>query len=368
MNNKKIIIVTLFDDNNIGNRLQNYALQQVFLKQGLDVTVLDNGYTTRPKLKETIKYYIKGFCGLFGVGEYKQQFQKYISNKRKRSANLKFDKNNIKKIIKVTNEQAFHKDWSKYDLAVAGSDQIWHRWRDDKFELPFYYLQFLPSEKRVAYAASFGFEQFPLKDRQQHEEGLKGMAYISCREKSGCEIASSIIERKVQQVLDPTLLLSAVEWREIEKQATTYSQIQSNYAFIYFLGEQTDEYASYINKIMKKYNIDNVINFTDIKNRNIGKCGPSGFLSLIDHADYVFTDSFHCTVFSVLFDKRFTVFRRKQHGFEKMFGRIEDLLSSKGKLENIYEGSTRSASNNFNQLYLDSMKYIEKAVVKNNEN
>lgn len=364
MKSKKIVIVTLFDDNNIGNRLQNYALQQVLLKEGLDVTVLDNGYTTSPKLKETIKYYVKGFCGIFGFEKFKKQYQKYISNKRKRNANFKFDKNNIKEIIKITNEQAFQKDWSKYDLAVAGSDQIWHKWRDDKFELPFYYLQFMPSQKRVAYAASFGFEQFPLKDKQQHEEGLKGMAYISCREKSGCEIVSNIIEKEVQQVLDPTLLLSAEEWREIEKQATEYSQTQSNYAFIYFLGEQTDEYTSYINQIMTKYNISNVVDFSNMKNRNISECGPSDFLSLIDRADYIFTDSFHCTVFSILFDKRFTVFQRKQQGFEKMFGRIEDLLSSKGKLENIYGGSTRKASNNFNQLYLDSMKYIEKAVVK----
>lgn len=183
MNSKKIVIVTLFDDNNIGNRLQNYALQQVLLKEGLDVTVLDNGYTTSPKLKDIIKYYVKGFCGIFGFEEYKKQYQKYVSNRRKRNANLKFDKSNIKKIIKVSNEQAFQTDWSKYDLAVAGSDQIWHKWCNDKFELPFYYLQFMPSEKRVAYAASFGFEQIPLEDRQQHEEGLKGMAYISCREK-----------------------------------------------------------------------------------------------------------------------------------------------------------------------------------------
>ena len=61
----------------------------------------------------------------------------------------------------MSNALSFQNDWSSYDLAIAGSDQIWHKWREDEKELPYYYLQFMPQDKRVAYAASFGFEEFP---------------------------------------------------------------------------------------------------------------------------------------------------------------------------------------------------------------
>lgn len=357
---KKVLIVTLFDDNNIGNRLQNYALQQILLSRGTEVTVLNNGYTTRPTLKMTIKTTIQSILGMFGYNEYKSKYKLYISNERKRKANERFDNYNIRNIMIVKNEEAFHMDWSKFDAAIAGSDQIWHKWRDDIYELPFYYLQFMPSEKRLAYAASFGFENFPSKDIRQHELGLRGMKYISCREQLGCVLASDIIGTEVPQVLDPTLLLSALEWRKIEDQASNFAKSQKNYVFVYFLGERTEEYNNWIKHIMELNKINEIIDFSDSDNRDICECGPCGFLSLIDHSDHVFTDSFHCTVFSLLFDKKFTVFRRKQLGFEKMFGRLEDLLASKGKLEHIYGGTSRCASNDFEKLYSNSIHYIDK--------
>lgn len=80
---------------------------------------------------------------------------------------------------------------------------------------------------------------------------------------------------------------------------------------------------------------------------------------MINNAEYVFTDSFHCTVFSVLFNKEFTVFRRQQAGFENMFGRIEDLLASKNALEHIYGGTAIEPTNDFDKLYDASIAYLE---------
>ena len=356
---KQILIVTLYDDNNIGNRLQNYALQQVLSNRGVDVTVIDNGYTTVPSAKDIIKIYIKCILGSLGIGKYKKQFQIYRSTKKIRNASYKFDRNNIKKVVKVSNKEAFEKEWLEYDLAFAGSDQIWHKWSDDELELPFYYLEFLPENKRVAYAASFGFEEFPAADVKQHKEGIKGMKYISCREKSGCKLVSSIEGKEAEQVLDPTLLLNVAEWRSIEEQASECVKNQKNYAFVYFLGERTKEYNEFIKVTASRFGVDKIIDPLHDDSCKIDEFGPCEFLSLIDNAKYVFTDSFHCTVFSVLFDESFTVFRRKQPGFEKMFGRIEGLLSSKGKLEHIYGGSSVEASNDFEELYLNSLNYID---------
>lgn len=362
MDKKNILLVTLFDDNNIGNRLQNYALQHILELQDANVSVVDNGYTNYPAIKDKIKIIIKQCLGIIGIEKYRYSFQRFLSEKMKRVANKEFDRKNIHNIIKLSNTQIFNSDWSTFDIAIAGSDQIWHRWGNDKLELPFYYLQFMPKTKRAAYAASFGFENFPEQDLEQHKKGLQEMEYISCRELSGCKLVEEVVGRDVPRVLDPTLLLSAADWRKIEGQAPEYARTQKNYAFVYFLGDQTEEYKQYICDVMQHQEIDKIIDFSNYIDKNISACGPAGFLSLIDRAEWIFTDSFHCTVFSVLFDKKFTTFRREQEGFEKMFGRIEDLLASTNKLECIYGGTTRVATNDFNKLYSDSMHYISKVM------
>lgn len=359
---KKVLLVTLFDDNNIGNRLQNYALKHILELHGTRVFVVNNGYTTYPTQMDRLKWIIKGTFGIFKIKNYSREYRIYKLEDYRRQANKLFDKNNITNIIVTNNKQVFRTDWSSFDIAVTGSDQIWHKWGDDKLELPFYYLEFMPIEKRAAYAASFGFEEFPEKDREQHKNGLRNMRYISCRELSGCKLVSEAIGRNVPHVLDPTLLLSATDWRKIEDQASEFARSWKNYAFVYFLGEQTVEYKKKIRDVMQTQKIDRIIDFSNYMDKNISKCGPAEFLSLIDHAEWVFTDSFHCTVFSVIFDKKYTVFRRKQEGFEKMFGRIEDLLASTNKLKYIYGGTTRVATNDFDKLHSDSLNYIDQII------
>lgn len=356
---KKILLVTLFDDHNIGNRLQNFALQKILKKYNTEVTTLDNYYTTAPRIKERFFEKVNEFTKGLGIKKYQKQHQRFIALDALRKANIEFDKKNIGHVIKIKNSKTFEKKWEDYDLAIAGSDQIWHSWRSDPYELPFYYLQFMPHEKRAAYAASFGFEEFPVKDIAQHREGLLGMNYISCREQSGCNLVKNLVGRDSIRVLDPTLLLSAEEWRDTSEQAKEYVRHLDKYIFIYFLGDMTPEYQEYISTVAKKNNIETIINFSDYEDKNISSSGPAEFLYLIDHAEYVFTDSFHCTVFSVLFDKNFKVFKRVQSGFEKMFGRIEDLLASVDKLEAIYGGTTKKSTKDFDELYKKSMKYVE---------
>ena len=297
---KKILLVTLFDENNIGNRLQNYALQKVLEAYGSEVTTLDNYYSKRNSLKARTKVFVKRILACFGNQKYVRHCRKYKQLKRMGKSIRKFNANNISCVKQVTNQQAFDQDWSCYDLAIAGSDQIWHKWRADIHELPFYYLQFMPLEKRVSYAGSFGFEAFPEKDLEQHRVGLTEMKHISCREESGCTLVKELTGKDVPRVLDPTLLLQADDWREIEKQASDFSKNQDNYAFVFFLGDITDEYKSYMDSIMNAHGIHKLINFAD---ESIKECGPCEFLSFIDRAQYVFTDSFHCTVFSIIYNK-----------------------------------------------------------------
>lgn len=118
---------------------------------------------------------------------------------------------------------------------------------------------------------------------------------------------------------------------------------------------------------MQEKGIDRLIDFFDFNDKDICESGPSEFLRLIDRAKYVFTDSFHCTVFSIIFEQDFTVFRRIQPGFEKMFDRIEDLLASTDKLKHIYGGTSQEPRNDFHELYVYSVHYIENILGLENE-
>lgn len=359
--NKKVLLVTLFDEGNIGNRLQNYALQTKLISYGVEVTTLDNYYTTDFSTSFKLKMLIKRLLIKIGFKKYKIDYERYQSLKNIMLSNINFDNTNLYNVIKIKNEDSFKHDWSQYELAISGSDQVWHKWKHDLNELPYYYLEFMPKEKRTSYAASFGFEEFPQNDIEQHIKGLQGMNKISCREQSGCNLVHKYVGKEAVRVLDPTLLLSADEWRNIEHKSGDIQiiNLKKKYVFMYFLGEITDEYYDFIRSTMEENNINEVFDFFDESKSHFVEKGPSEFINLIDNAEYVFTDSFHCTVFSLLFNKRFKVFRRQQTGFEKMFGRIEDLLASKGALEHIYGETEIKPTNDFDKLYNDSIKYLE---------
>lgn len=321
---KKFALITLQDNNNIGNRLQNYALQTLTEKSGATVYNLDDGYSNLSK-KSKLKLFIKRILCAFGVKKYKSS----INQNLRRKAIKKFTDKYIHNIVKT--------DYNGIDLGfnlgITGSDQVWHKWRNNDKELSYYYLEFLSPEKRASYAPSFGFSEFPKKDIEEHKKGLNGMKYLSCREKNGCKLIKSLTGKNAVHVLDPTLLLDENDWKKLENNANNYSKNQNNYVFLYFLGNVTDEYKK---EILKYSNNKTIINFMDFSNKNISLCGVNEFIYFIDHTDYIFTDSFHATVFSILFNKNFKAFKRSGEGFEDMYGRIEELLVCTKKEGNSY--------------------------------
>lgn len=359
---KKILLITLQDNNNIGNRLQNYALQKVLEKNSAKVTNLDSGYTTELSKKMVIKNQIKRFFGYLGNKRYAGKYRIFKNEQLRRKAIASFTKEYISDIRSITYTKAFEQNWDAYDLAVVGSDQVWHKWDEDPKELPYFYLEFMPKEKRVSYAASFGFVEFPAVDRAEHIKGISSMYAISCREQSGCVLVNEATGKNAIHVLDPTLLLKADEWREIQGDISTVVKPGEKFAFVYFLGNITEEYQQFIDCIVKKNGLK-LVDFFNMQDENIASCGVGEFISFIDNADYILTDSFHCTVFSILFEKEFTVFKRKQEGYEKMYSRIEELLQSMGYTDNAYdEICTNLQIESFKQLYQKSIEYLERIV------
>ena len=133
---------------------------------------------------------------------------------------------------------------------------------------------------------------------------------------------------------DPTLLLTKEKWLSIAKEAS--NKPKDKYLLTYFLGGIPTQYKKEIKKTAKENNLE-IINLGDIKEKDTYQTGPSEFIDYINNCSVMFTDSFHGTVFSILFEKPFVVFQRK--GGTSMYSRIDTLLNkfklNSRKVENI---------------------------------
>ena len=327
---KKILLVTLEGSSNFGNRLQHYALQQACEACGCSVdSLMLRQEKTIPMLKR--KNVVKTLLVLVGQKKYRES----LSKSRRAVKLLDFNRKWLTRCLHLKADALKRTDWSSYDYAVTGSDQVWHNWHftDISDELSVFYLEFMEEKKRISYAPSFGFTTFPPEDLEQHRRGLMGMRALSCREREGCELIRELTGREAVKVLDPTLLLTAVEWAAIEKKPTF--KLKTPYLLQFFLGETGTEYRTEIVRIARERGL----RIVDIGNLNDPKhyaVSPNEFIWLMHHADTVCTDSFHASVFSVLFERNLRVFRRKQEGMEDMFGRLHDLLEPLGLLCLVY--------------------------------
>lgn len=184
---RKIMLVTLYALDNYGNVLQHCALTSVLESFGFEAEHLCASVSIRfyPKTKRYIKNIIKRILALLGVRKYREQLRtQRIEEPRSKRFKSFQDKHTGRKIF-MTYKEALSESksfWKIYDYAVTGSDQVWHNWGHNPEELAYYYLEFMPREKRINYAPSFGFSEFPESDKELHRKGLQGFSKLSCRE------------------------------------------------------------------------------------------------------------------------------------------------------------------------------------------
>lgn len=312
----RVGIITMISDN-YGNRLQNYALQQTLRKLGAEVETFHNPFLLNySELKHILKKPIKAIVYSLtekkkGALERERAFEKF---NKEYIVWSKFWLNNPKHLSKIN---------ECYDRVVSGSDQVWNPESDNIDGR--YFGTFVPSEKRFSYAASFGLSAIPESRKSEWMEYLNGMNRISVREEAGEQIVQELTQRECARHLDPTLLLDASEWRKIEHKPLKVDFSQK-YILTYFLGEPDEEQQRYIQQIAKREKC-RVFTLNKVNIPTLYGCGPADFLYLIDHAECIFTDSFHGTVFSILFQKRFKVFER--NGLtNSMSSRIDSLFDT----------------------------------------
>lgn len=303
----KIGIITLFGLYNYGNRLQNLAVTEIFRRQNFDVeTIVCEKIRVKMILK---KIYHKI---LFWTSDSKR--------------NLAFEKFNDK-YIKLNhiyrNDATIPNTISNsYDLFVVGSDQVWNP-EIRKQEKSNFYLKFAPPYKRICISPSIGISKIAKEDEQDFKEGLDGFKYLCCREDQGANEITRVTGQYAETLIDPTLALNANFWRSI----ADYTKIpKRKYILAIFLGGMNRRIKNNIDVFANDENYE-VINLFDTSSLYYTS-GPESFISLIDKAEMVFTDSFHAVAFSLNLNTPFYAFDRIQPASQgNMNSRISSLLA-----------------------------------------
>tara|TARA_B100000886_G_scaffold190530_1_gene131112 strand:+ start:9204 stop:10274 length:1071 start_codon:yes stop_codon:yes gene_type:complete len=293
----KTATITFQNANNYGALLQAYALQRCLINLGVQNHVLNYkcNYMGKPYGIAALKR--KGLIRFFlGIAYYIVRLPRRAKFTELRS------KMNYTKILK--REDLFDLN-QKYDFFISGSDQVWN---DGITNLdPSFFLDFVNTgEKKLSYAASFGFEEISENLKSKYKKLLSDYSFYNMRESSGVNIIKDLFNKKANQVLDPTLLLTQKDYDEI----TNFPKIQEKYILVY----QTTISSFLLDSVKKISKITGYKIVTIpfplgrfIKSKTNFSAGPKEWLGLFRNAEIIVTDSFHGCCFSILYNKNFHV-------------------------------------------------------------
>lgn len=219
---------------------------------------------------------------------------------------------------------------ASFDVVVAGSDQIWNPNAHD-FSLE-YLLPRGDSFRRVAYAPSLNGAS--LASVEGADDCLRRFDFLSAREASGVREIEYVVgdDRPVETVLDPTLLLDADAFRTVE----SASDVPESFIFLYSVTYRRAviDYAISLSAktgypVIAMFTTDRTYEAMRVTKGKVSffdYASPGDFIRLIDKASYVVTNSFHGTVFSVLFGKPFAVVRSMMNGALFHDHRVDNFL------------------------------------------
>lgn len=319
---KKVGIVSCYFKNNYGSMLQAYATKKILDNNNIpnETINIDNNIDFK---KGKRKYYL---TQIFNFNFIKSKFG---------MVKLKLDKKIVKGLgkniaIRTKKYNEFRREFNlsksvstydelnkmvkeKYSDILVGSDQLW---LPVNVVADYYTLNWVPEDvNKISYATSFGVSLIPKKYNDLYKKFLSRIDHLSIREDSGVKLAKYVANVDGKLVCDPTILLTKEEWEEV---AIKDRIIEDKYILCYFLGsninhrkfaERLKEKTGY--KIVSLNHADEYVKYSD-KFADIipYDIGPKEWINLIKNAEYVCTDSFHGTVFSLLFNKIFFNFRR----------------------------------------------------------
>lgn len=369
MDNKKLKIktITCHDVYNFGASLQAYALMKYLQNCGHDVTIIDykpdyltyNLWAVGPKWSKNL--FMKLIYFAYVVPK------RLLMHKRRKKFDA-FTQNKLKLTSKTYKSfDELKKDPPNADVFFAGSDQIWNTGTPNGKD-PSFYLDFAPQGSiKASYAASFSVSQIAPELIDFVKNQIKKLDFVSVREDTGLRILADLGIKGGTVVVDPVYLLRKDDWESLANYQT-----KEKYIFIY-----DQENNSFIKKtaisLAQKYNLKIYaveslypMSYADKKIRN---AGPEEFLGLIKNCEICLTNSFHCIGFSLIFNKKFYLFKRTH---QKVNSRMLDLLSYLGLSERVADDNPDMITNDaidfkhadvmIEKRRLASAKYIDKVL------
>ena len=329
----KIGIMTFWWSNdNYGQILQCYALQKHLQEQGHDVYLIRYIFTEDSKSS----FYYKLWKGLNPIKLSKFIFRKLKKKNAEREKKLRnFDDFRNKYIHQSQNIYTAYaqlkEDPPEADCYIVGSDQVWNfgglKLSQCKNRVHAYFLDFgKESTKRFSYSASWGKTEISDEYKNEIQPLLSKFNYISVRERTGLSLCQACGAKKVELRCDPTLLLTADHYRQLyltEKNP----DFPERYILVYRLGNPCDFPMKKISNWANSKSLEVIYVTANGLSDTHKKIYPTiqQWLSLIDNAEYVITNSFHCCVFSLIFRRKFAVIPLKSSA-KGMNSRIETLF------------------------------------------
>lgn len=374
----KIGQVTLYSFN-YGSALQCFATQYFFQKHGIECQLLSerSGSTSLVSL-------LKRTCSILSLILRNPTYSKRIVNTflSGTSKSLKLTPKSIKYIKTFVNTNIYRKEDTyknfismakddEYIGFISGSDQIWNGASLERQNMSF--LRFAPKQKRIAWAPSFGGDEIVKYNIKKYHKYIREYHALSARESSGKKIMEEISGKEVELLSDPVFLLDSDEWRNLYGKSNI-SILADKYVLIFFIDHPSEKAMRRIRKITLEKPGVNIISFgykyqeySDIKNYHHIDGDPFAFLSYIDHADLIISDSFHATAFSLIFQKQFLVFSRQYTHSQNQSIRLTELLAVTGQ-ESRYEPDGDVSNLDFNIIhrYITDSQYKAERYLKKN--
>lgn len=350
---KKVGIITFHNSYNCGSMLESYAMQTIVDKIGMN--------------SEIINFSNSGQKELYNIMFKNNSIKKFIKNiilfphkKRIGNSNFKYEefKNKYFKLSDSYNVIDELKD-DLYSTVIAGSDQIWNITIADADDA--YFLPWVKNARKVAYAPSFGAKQIEKnasdEDIKKYKKYINDFDALSIRENNGKKWIKKLTGKDVPVLLDPTLLLEKKDYEKIEASNAKYKE---KYIFFYSPGFDS-EICKYVKKISEKYNLK-VITWSakHYYIKNVKRFGfelpeyenPSMYLSLIKNAELVITTSYHGTIFSTIYKKKFITVKNGE-----MYGDDDRVITLLEQLNMMDRLIPHEFDEEFN--YLEEIDYTE---------
>ena len=337
---KRVGIVSCYFKNNYGSMLQAYATKKILDANNIpNETINIDGNIDFKNGKK--KYYLSQILNFKFIkskmGMIKMKFDIKINKKLGKNVAIRNNKyKEFRKEINLSRSSNTYNDLTKlakerYSDVIVGSDQLW---LPVNIVADYYTLNWVPDNiNKVSYSTSFGVSNIPNKYYDLYRNFLKKIKHLSVREDTGVKIIKKITNIDANLVCDPTILLTKEEWDTV---AVKQRLINEKYILCYFLGKNI-EHRKFVERLKEKtgYKIVSINHadeyvkysdkFCDIAPYDIG---PREWINLVKNAEIVCTDSFHGTVFSLIYNKIFYNFRRyNSRSNASTNSRIDSLLN-----------------------------------------